>query len=70
MDDMRDSAAIAVSQLGWEKLKELQLKVITTFVAGQDVFASFQLAMGKAHTMYVYHYSLIISISWKTHKDQ
>ena len=29
MDDIRYSAAFAVSQLGWEKLKELQLKVIT-----------------------------------------
>ena len=39
MDDIRDSAAFAVSQLGWERLKELQLKVITAFVVGQDVFA-------------------------------
>ena len=27
MDDIRDSAAIAVSKLGWEKLKELQLNL-------------------------------------------
>ena len=35
MDDIRD---FAVSQLGWEKLKELQLKVITAFVAGSGCF--------------------------------
>jgi len=41
------------------------LKVITPFVAGQDVFASFQPAMGKP-AMHAYHYSSIISnISWK-----
>ena len=59
MDDIRDSASFAVSQLGWEKLKELQLKVVTAFVAGQDVFGSFQPAMGKAYAMHVYHYSSI-----------
>ena len=59
MDDIRDSAAFAVSQLGWEKLKELKLKVITAFGAGQDVFGSFQPAMGKAYAMHVYHYSSI-----------
>ena len=48
MDDIRDSAAFAVSQLGWEKLKELQLKVTTAFVASQDVLRSFQPAMGKS----------------------
>ena len=59
MDDIRDSAAFAVSQLGWEKLKELQLKVITAFVASQNVFGSFQPAMGKAYAMHVYLYSSI-----------
>ena len=62
MDDIRDSAAFVVSQLGWEKLKELQLKVITAFVTGQDVFAVRPTAMGKAYAMHVYHYSSIISI--------
>ena len=71
MDDIRDSAAFAVLQLGWEKLKELQLMVIIAFVAGQDVYVgSFQPAMEKSYPMHVYHYSSIISISWKTHKDQ
>ena len=55
MDDIRDSAAFAESPLGWEMLKELQLKFITAFVAGQDVFAVTTLRS---------------SLSWKTHKDQ
>ena len=38
IDDIRDSAAFAVLPLGWEMLKELQLKVITSFVASQDFF--------------------------------
>ena len=45
MDDIRDSAAFAVSQLGWKKLKELQLKVIT---AVRMFLRSFQPAMGKS----------------------
>ena len=48
MDDIRDSAAFAVSQLGWKKLKELQLKVITAFVASQDVFAVIPTGYGKS----------------------
>ena len=48
MDDIRDSAAFAMSQLGWEKLKELQLKVITAFVAGRDVFAVLPTGYGKS----------------------
>ena len=48
MDDIRYSTAFAVSQLGWEKLKELQLKVITTFVAGQDVFSVLPTDYGKS----------------------
>ena len=46
--DIRDSAALAVSQLGWEKLKELQLKAITAFVAGQDIFAVLPTDYGKS----------------------
>ena len=52
MDDIRDSAAFAVSQLGWEKLKELQLKVITAFVASQDVFAVLPTGYGKSLCCY------------------
>ena len=49
MDDIRDSAAFfTVSQLGWEKLKELQLKVITAIVASLDVFAVLPTGYGKS----------------------
>ena len=37
-----------MSQLGWEKLKELQLKVITAFVASQDIFAVLSTGYGKS----------------------
>ena len=37
-----------MSQLGWEKSKELKLKVITVFVAGQDVFAVLPTGYGKS----------------------
>ena len=47
MDDMSYSAAFAVLQLGREELKELQLKVITAFVAGLDVFAVLPTGYGK-----------------------
>jgi len=42
LDEIRDAAAFAVNQLDWEKLKELQLKVITVSVAGQNDLAFFQ----------------------------
>ena len=35
-------------QLGWEKLKELQLKVITALVAGQDIFAVLPTGYGNS----------------------
>jgi len=35
MNEIRDLTAFAINQLGWEKLKDLQLKVITALVAGQ-----------------------------------
>ena len=47
MDDMR-FCCFHVSQLGWEKLKELQLNVVTAFVAGQDVFAVLPTGYGKS----------------------
>ena len=37
-----------MSQLGWEKLKELQLNVITAFVAGLGVFAVLPTGYGKS----------------------
>ena len=59
MDDIRDSAAFAVSQLGWEKLKELKLPHLLPV---RMFLRSFQPAMGKAYAMHVYHYSSIIQL--------
>jgi len=69
MDEIRNTAAFAVNKL--HELGEVEgvavLKVITAFVAGQDVFASFQPA--TENLMHAFHYSSIVSISWKTHSD-
>jgi len=42
------SAAAAVKQLGYSHLKDLQLEVITSFVAGKDVFAVLPTGYGKS----------------------
>ena len=47
MDDVRDAACVATG------LGKVEGVAITVFVASQDVFSSFQPAMGKAYAMHV-----------------
>ena len=46
--EVQASAVVAAKQLGYDSLKELQLKVITSFVAGNDVFAVLPTGYGKS----------------------
>ena len=39
MASVEASASFAAKELGYDQLKELQMKVIKPFVAGKDVFA-------------------------------
>lgn len=47
-DPFHVSAAFSVRQLGYDKLKELQVDVIRPLVAGQDVFGILPTGYGKS----------------------
>ena len=47
-EDNLASASFADRQLEYDTLKSLQLKVIMSFLAGRDVFPSFQRGMERA----------------------
>ena len=46
--DIRASAIFAARNLGYEKLKDLQMDVLVSFVTGNDVFAVLPTGFGKS----------------------
>ena len=46
--DVRDAIVSAGKELGYARLKDKQMKAVTTFMQGKDVFVSLQTGYGKS----------------------